>query len=163
MIDPFDVTKYDRTIPELEEFLLFCICVAGKQANKTAERLGNILEEYERGEVKSPFLVIQRLLFMKKLEDKLKEYGFGQYRKLTKALTQIARSGFDLRKCSVEDLETIHGVGPKTSRYFILHTRKDSKVACLDVHILGYLRGLGHEAPKTTPTGKKYLELEQIF
>jgi thermostable 8-oxoguanine DNA glycosylase len=33
----------------------------------------------------------------------------------------------------------------------------------LDVHILKYLRSQGFEAPKQTPSGKKYLELEKNF
>jgi thermostable 8-oxoguanine DNA glycosylase len=57
----------------------------------------------------------------------------------------------------------IHGIGPKTSRFFILWTRPHERYAALDVHILRWLRGLGHNAPRSTPNGRKYGELEKIF
>ena len=43
MIDPSDVTKYDRTEEELEEWLLFCIVAAGKTAKTQARLLENFL------------------------------------------------------------------------------------------------------------------------
>jgi hypothetical protein len=36
MVDPFAITKYDRSKSELEEMLLFCVLVAGKPARRTA-------------------------------------------------------------------------------------------------------------------------------
>jgi len=51
----------------------------------------------------------------------------------------------------------------KTSRCFILHSRKDSRYAGLDTHILKFLKGYGFKVPKATPAKKKYLELEQQF
>jgi thermostable 8-oxoguanine DNA glycosylase len=60
-------------------------------------------------------------------------------------------------------LEAITGVGPKTARFFILHTRPNQTMAVLDTHILKYLRDKGHTTQKVTPpAGKKYDELEQI-
>jgi hypothetical protein len=88
----------------------------------------------------------------------------GNYRKLSRALPELARSGLDLRRCSVADLEALYGVGPKTARYFILHTRPDARVAALDTHVLKYLSTLGHEVPKSTPSsGRRYAELEKAF
>lgn len=69
----------------------------------------------------------------------------------------------NLKSCSVDDLENIYGIGPKTARCFLIHSRPNMRFAGLDTHILKYLRGLGYEVPKTTPTGKKYKEIEQIF
>lgn len=69
-----------------------------------------------------------------------------------------------LRHASACDLEEIHGVGPKTARYFILHTRPKARVAALDTHILRYLRDrTDMEVPSSTPTGKRYTELEEAF
>ena len=51
----------------------------------------------------------------------------------------------------------------KTSRCFLIHSRKDVKYGGLDTHILKYMKSLGHDVPKSTPTGKKYLKLEEIF
>lgn len=75
-----------------------------------------------------------------------------------------ATFSLDLKTSGIERLEKIHGVGPKTSRFFILHTRKNAKVACLDTHILKYLGSLGHQVPRHTPQSKtRYKELENIF
>ena len=43
MIDPYNITKYDRTQNELEEFLLFCIVVAGKTAYIQSRKLDEFL------------------------------------------------------------------------------------------------------------------------
>jgi thermostable 8-oxoguanine DNA glycosylase len=44
----------------------------------------------------------------------------------------------------------------KTSRCFILHTRKNARVAGLDTHMLKFLRSKGHfDAPKSTPSNEK--------
>jgi len=43
MIDPSDVTKFDRTQAELEECLLFAIFVASKKATVQAQKLEQFL------------------------------------------------------------------------------------------------------------------------
>ena len=43
MIDPRKVTKFDRTLEELEEFMLFAIVVAGKNAFQQARKLEQFL------------------------------------------------------------------------------------------------------------------------
>jgi thermostable 8-oxoguanine DNA glycosylase len=63
----------------------------------------------------------------------------------------------------VEELEKIPGLGLKTSRFFLLHSRKDQQVAVLDTHILRWMRSRGWKAPKATPPLKKYKELEVAF
>jgi thermostable 8-oxoguanine DNA glycosylase len=60
-------------------------------------------------------------------------------------------------------LEQIYGIGPKTSRFFILWTRPNASFAALDRHILRWLREKGYQVSKTPPTGKRYCELENIF
>lgn len=58
---------------------------------------------------------------------------------------------------------TIRGVGEKTSRYFLLHSRRDcGRIAVLDTHILKYLRHLGHIVPKGLPKGAGYARLEAL-
>ena len=44
-----------------------------------------------------------------------------------------------------------------------MHTRPDEQYAALDVHILRWLRTKGYDAPKGTPTGERYRELELNF
>jgi thermostable 8-oxoguanine DNA glycosylase len=71
--------------------------------------------------------------------------------------------GINLQTCSPTELETIHGIGPKTARFFIIWTRPDARVAALDVHVLRWLKTLGYDAPSQTPSGKRYVELEIAF
>lgn len=63
----------------------------------------------------------------------------------------------------VKHLEVIKGIGIKTARFFAMHTRSHQQYACLDTHILRWLGMRGHDIPKTTPQGDKYLTLEKIF
>ena len=71
----------------------------------------------------------------------------------------------DLETCTLDDLLAIHGVGNKTARFFLLHTRQGCDYAVLDTHILAWMRDNGVEdAPNNTPTNsKKYKQLEKKF
>lgn len=149
-----------------EAFLLFCISVAGKRGKSTKVRIEKFLEPCTReGWDKSPFEYVRELIKGGKLRLMFKKFGFGQYTKLTKAFTQVIDAGLDLDKCKTRDLEKIHGIGPKTSRYYILRVRPNAKVAALDTHILHWLRDLGHEGiPKNTPQSMNtYWRIEAIF
>ncbi len=167
MIDPTKITDYDRTVPELEELLLFCIAVAGKNATTTAKNLETLLE-YGRGvahgtEV-TPFQAINCIDKYEELPEVMKSYGFGCYNLKARGFLEALNSKLNLKTCTVEDLEAIAGIGMKTARFFILHTRKDARIACLDTHVLQWLSYYtGYDVPKQTPTRKKYLELEQVF
>jgi thermostable 8-oxoguanine DNA glycosylase len=44
-----------------------------------------------------------------------------------------------------------------------MSSRKGVQHAALDTHILRWMRDKGVNAPKSTPTGKKYLTLEQQY
>lgn len=164
MIDPVRVTNFRRNSSELEEFLLFCISVAGKNATTTASILDKLLDyglEYCDG---TPFEIIKKLNNIENLPALMKSFGFGCYFHKSRSFLEAANSGLDLNKCSTNDLEKIYGIGMKTSRYFLLHSRQNAHVACLDTHILRWLsKHSGVKVPKQTPTGKKYQELEQIF
>ncbi len=158
MIDPTKITKYNRTRVELEELLLFCIAVSGKTAKTTARMLDELLK---RG-VGSPFEVVLQL--ESQLPMIMKEIGFGCQKMKARGFIEAAKSKLDLESCSASDLEKIHGVAFKTSRFFILHSRRNARIACLDRHVLSFLRDLGYDAPETTPTSAaKYRNLENIF
>lgn len=151
-----------------EAFLLFCIAVAGKNSRQTQGRVEAFLEPVvgapgERDT--SPFLYVRNLVEARRLLPELKRLGFGQYTKLVRAFTEAATSDVDLDRCRPADLEAIHGVGPKTSRYFIMRTRPRARVAALDTHILRWLRDAGHEGiPQSTPqSGPAYARVEKIF
>jgi hypothetical protein len=142
---------------ELQYRLLYSMVVAGKSA-KFAEAVMRRLFKYE-----PPFEAIRRWTRDGELEAQLKNARAGNYSKLARGFSEVAVSSINLRKCAPADLEKIHGIGPKTSRFFILWTRPGAVHAALDTHVLKWLRYLGHDAPKSTPTGEKYLALENVF
>lgn len=164
MIDPVRITNFNSSKAQLEEFLLFCIAVAGKNATRTAINLERLLE-YGRDFVSgSPFEIIKALNGKEDLAQLMKSFGFGCFNIKSKGMFEAACSGLDPATCSVDQLEALYGVGPKSARYFVLHTRRNAKVACLDTHVLKWLSYYtGYTIPTQTPTKKKYLELEQIF
>jgi len=53
MIDPYNITKYNRTDWELEEFALFCILVTGKRADYIAKQLYKMLYGVIYGSIKT--------------------------------------------------------------------------------------------------------------
>jgi thermostable 8-oxoguanine DNA glycosylase len=88
----------------------------------------------------------------------------GQYTRITNAFMQMANSGLDLRTCTVDELETVHGVGMKSARFFLMHTRPNQQFAVLDTHILKHLKEMGYDVPKRTPTvPSMYRKVEGYF
>lgn len=161
MIDPRDVTKFDRTQFELEEYWLFCIVAAGKTAITQARLLDEFLKVNQPHGAATPFQTLAALVRDDDLLNALKLSRLGQYNRIAKAFAQSL--ALDLKSATVADLEAISGVGPKTARFFILHTRPNQTMAVLDTHILKYLRDKGHTTQKVTPpAGKKYNELEAL-
>jgi thermostable 8-oxoguanine DNA glycosylase len=75
----------------------------------------------------------------------------------------LVNSKLNLRTCTVEDLESVYGIGSKTARCFIIHSRPDANCAGLDTHILKFLKSKGHDVPSSTPGRKQYKQLEQVF
>lgn len=150
---------YNRTSNELEEFLVFAICVAGKNADQTIKKVKAFFSPRGR---RSPFCYL-RSLGSAKLRLQMVKYRLGQYSRIHGALTGTLAAHLDLRTCGIQDLEAIHGIGPKTARFFIMFTRPNQRLACLDTHILTWMRNKGIPTPRTTPSGRKYIELEAKF
>ena len=152
MIDVHNIVKFDRTHDELIEFATFCVCVAGKSAKTVAAAINRLdMHELHR-------------LSEHRLAEKLRSVGIGCYNQKAKTLYQLYNSSLDLRTCSSDDLETIPGIGPKTSRFFLLYTRPNQDVAVLDTHILKFLREQGVKAPTQTPQNiKRYKKLEVAY
>ena len=159
MIDPDSITNYAYTKPKLEAFWLFCLVVAGKTARTQARLLEAFLDGLEGGG--TPFDRLTWAVIKDDLETHLRASKLGQYNRLSRAFRESL--SLDLRTCTLEQLETIHGVGPKTARLFLMHSRPGMRYAAIDTHILKLLREHGYDAPKATPTGKKYQELEEAF
>lgn len=163
MIDPTKITKFNRTQEELEELLLFCLIVAGKTASIQAGKLEDFLNPKPDKCVRfSPFELIEYFITQKMLLKQLQRVKMGQYNRLEKAFREVLK--LDVFNCTVQELESITGIGPKTARFFILHSRPSQQVAVLDTHVLKWLRDeLKLDAPKSTPSTKKYIELEMAF
>lgn len=163
MIDFMNLPNYRFNDRELEEFLIFSVCVANKTAKTIAPRVDWLCRQYEGFPLQGLAKYSQPQIC-----SLLKRSGIGCYALKSKALKAasnlICRGKLDLRNCTVEELEALHGIGLKTSRFFVLHTRRRAKHAILDTHLLKYLRAQGHEAPLVTPkSAKRYNELEGII
>lgn len=162
--DPTNCTIYNRSERELEEFLLFCIAVAGKNAQTTRRILQNFWSNIpERYHCNSPFGVLTYFCSPKRIAQYLKDSGMGCYNLKALSFFEIARSDIDLRNCTIEDLEKFPGIGKKTSRFFLLHSRPGQRLAVLDTHILKFMRDNGISTPLATPQGKLYTQLEERF
>lgn len=163
MIDASNITDYDLNYEELEGRIIFWILAAGKNGTRAADITNRMLSGWkEKRPELTPFEVIKKFKQDSVIE-LCKIYATGCYNTKGRSLYEIANSGLNLRTCSAEELEGIYGIGMKTARCFIIHSRKNVKMAGLDTHMLKYLRSLGYDAPKTTPSSKKiYNYFEQV-
>lgn len=167
MINPYDITKYSRTESELQELLMFCILVAGKtayiQAQKLEEFLNSIKLRLMLPDKISPFESIKSAEDHGILLQEIHKAKLGQYKKIYNAFTYLINNKINLFECGPIELEKIPGVGMKTSRFFIVHSRDVKFLAILDTHILKFLASIGYKVPKATPNKKQYYDLEQKF
>jgi|TARA_B110000438_G_scaffold236257_1_gene233269 thermostable 8-oxoguanine DNA glycosylase len=165
LINPKKITNFNRTKADLELFAIFAVCVAGKKSQQTADKVNNHFRDTQTPTKQlTPFETIKSLVNIKVFGAYLQMAKIGQYKRIYRALRDLAESGIDLKTCSVEDLEAIHGIGPKTSRFIIMHSRPNQRLATLDTHILRWMRDQGINTPKATPQSKKlYKELEDKF
>jgi len=163
MIDPTNITNYNLTDDELEEHLLFWVCAAGKNGTTAASCLERFLSGITYNNM-SPFEAIRNASFcFNNFPRIMKAAGIGCYTHKSRTFIELALSGLNLKTCTVKDLEKIYGIGMKTSRCFIIHSRKNAQHAGLDTHLLKHLRAKGiSDVPKQTPSSKKqYKRLEQ--
>ncbi len=158
MIDPYNITNYKRSKNELEEFLLFCIVVAGKtayiQARKLDEFLKSVNTRLMMPENINPFQTIKSAEQHGILFEEIKKAKLGQYKKIYSGFKYISEKEYNLNKMTPEILEKIPGVGMKTSRFFLLHSDifYTNKIAILDTHILKFIKeNIDERAPKSTP------------
>jgi len=163
-IDPTQVTNFNRDNFELQQFMLFCVLVAGKnskiQSKKLDEFLGN-------GNVNTPFCFMDGLRDMNALHIHMERCKLGQYNRLEKTFGKLLdawrKNPYFLRTIGVGELQDM--VGLKTSRFFLVHSRPSVRAAILDTHILAWMREECRiAAPKATPSSKNvYLALESLF
>ena len=158
-VDPKNITAFNRTDAELQAFWLFSLFVAGKNSDYASQRLSRLLLKARWNE-QNPFDYL-RELGETGIHNALVAAKIGQYGRLTKAVTQSL--SLDLRTATLQDLMNVYGCGPKTARFFLLHSRPQCECAVLDTHILAWMRSKGVGAPAATPSGEKYLFLERMF
>ena len=171
MIDPYNITNFNRTQEQLQEFLLFCIVVAGKtayiQAKKLQEFFDSVNVRLMMPDHVSPFQTVKSSNQHGILLEEIQKAKLGQYKKIYSAFKFIAENKYDLTTMKPGDLELIPGVGMKTSRFFLLHSNKTYKnnIAVLDTHILKFIKeNIDDRAPKSTPTiSVTYKYWEDVF
>ena len=173
MINPYQITNYNRRSSELEEFLLFCIVVAGKTAYIQAQKLEDFLVSVNKRlmmpENINPFQTLKSAEQHGILMEEILKAKLGQYKKIYSGFKYICSNQYDLNKMTPELLEKIPGVGMKTSRFFLLHSDAfyKEKIAILDTHILKFIKeNIDDKAPKSTPTIRvtyKYWEDRFLF
>ncbi len=149
----------DLSLWELQARLIYSVLVAGKSAKfaekKTLDLIGKRVDEL-------PFDIISDHIEFGALDEWLRELRTGSYTRLLKCFPALIE--LNPQTCTLRELEAVHGIGPKTARFFILWTRPDAVCAALDTHVLKWLKSLGYDAPKSTPpAGPKYEGLEQAF
>lgn len=162
MIDPLRITQYDRTQSDLEEFAIFTVLVAGKNSDSTARLVSRLLHNAPLDD-ETPIECLRRLDGLGSLHNYLVAHRVGQYGRILGALRGLFP--LDLRTCTLDDLLAVPGIGPKTARFFLLHTRRDCDCAVLDTHVLRWMREacMVSEAPRSTPPeGPVYRKLERL-
>ena len=168
MIDPNNVTKFDRSRADLEEFAIFSVLVAGKTAKTISVCLSRFLAISKampiHGKFATPFEYVREFSRLE-LPSIFKGCGIGCYTNKAYAVFDLASAGLDLKTCTPQALEKIKGIGPKTSRFFILHSRPNQRYAVLDRHILRWMREEHNIpfVPENTPTKHQYERLEKQF
>jgi endonuclease III len=153
-VTPERITDFHRTDSELQSFLIFAVAVAGKNADSVAPKVNRMLKDWKT----EPFTFLRT--YRRDIDTIMREYRMGPYdQRMIPAMNGII--DLDLHTCTIADLEAIKGIGPKTSRFFMLHSRPDQELIVLDIHILRYLkRRFRMKVPKSTPSGKRYLAIE---
>lgn len=165
MVYANDITNFNCTDAQLEERLLFWMLVAGKQAEQQAQKLEAFLFELWGvyiGRGLLPFHLVHCADRDGVLVAYMRKHGLGKYTVLERGFREVVK--LDPRTCTLEQLEAVPGIGPKTARCFLLHSRPNQRLAGLDTHLLKWLASRGYDVPKTTPpAGKKYRMLEGLF
>lgn len=165
MINPAEVTNYNRTQYELEEFILFCINVAGKKSAIEAPKLEVFIERAKDITKEStPFNCIRKLIKLGRLNEIMHWAKLSPYAQRYNSYVAVAKIK-DLQSVTLNRLLQVPGIGLKTARFFLSHSREDFDEPMLDTHILRFLRDQGYvDAPKSTPTNENtYHYFANIF
>lgn len=162
-VDPTAIPKR-MSREQLEWWILFGICVAGKGAKQTETKVKALLDalHFKYGK-RSPFELVRCAVNNLTLLKELEAVKMGQYRRIVNAFASAINLKLD--RISVEALEEVPGIGPKTARMIMLYYDPKANCVPLDTHILKWLRAQGVKGvPKSTPSaGREYNRLESLF
>jgi thermostable 8-oxoguanine DNA glycosylase len=175
MIDPKKVTDYKRNKFQLQEWLLYGICVAGKKSEIETVKLdkflqGCVLQSNDHRE--TPFNLIRELLktpsviFCDGLMEELSKNKIAPYKQRYNSFVDaVTLLPDDLSEVTIDDLQKVRGIKTKTSRFFLTHSREDFDEPVLDRHINKFLRDEGHKnIPIDTPQNPRvYARVAQLF
>jgi thermostable 8-oxoguanine DNA glycosylase len=146
---------------------MFAILVAGKGAEQQAKKLDAFLSFKKKLGLPDDTTPFEFLEYISKgfwLRNTMHLHKLGQYKRLESAFKGILQFKGRLKNVTIDELESIKGIGSKTARFFVLHSRPNVEVAVLDTHILKWLSIVTRIGmPKSTPPKKKYKEIEQLF
>lgn len=134
------LVPYPPTQADLEEFVVFAVAVAGKNAASTRKAMEGLKYRLLAwGADKGLLYAIHNLAVTfkeaslageeKHLARLAKDSGFGCYNQRAKSWIELAdrvwgkKPRLDLFTCTVEELEEVWGIGKKTSRFFIVYSR----------------------------------------
>ena len=165
MIDPTRTTNYQATDQDLQEMIVFWILAAGKSGVLAARIAAHIRTLAETAGLSIFKWVLEREKGY--LRRCLRLRGMGCWTSKSETIDEIAwhcdDGILDLRLSSHEDLQRVRGIGPKTARCFVLHSRRNAKCIGLDTHMLFYLQLKGYEVPHHTPSNEaEYRRIEQF-
>ena len=155
-INPLAVTNFDRTQHGLEYFWFYAVICAGKQSEWASRTTVEVFDN------KPPYArPLNWLSDGRRLRRVLESNSVGQYNRIGQCVKESA--DVDLGTVTVQELRDLHGVGPKTARFFVLHSQEDADCVPLDTHILQWLKLHNtRKVPKDTPSNKKeYHRLER--
>jgi len=153
MINPAEVTNYNRTQYQLQEFILFGINVAGKKSSIEAPKLEVFIERAKNITKETlPFNCIRKLIELGRLQEIMHWAKLSPYKQRYNSYVAVSKIQ-DLQTVTLNKLLEVAGIGLKTARFFLSHSREDFDEPMLDTHILRYLRDQGYkDAPKSTPS-----------
>ena len=170
MINPKKVTDYNRNESQLQEWLLYCICVAGKKSEIESPKVRKFILDKRFGFGLKPFELIRKLLSVSSVEmDGLKQhlhkYKIAPYtQRYNSFVDAVTLLPDNLSEVTIDDLQKVRGISTKTSRFFLTHSREDFDEPVLDTHILRYLKDVGYDVPDSTPQNPSvYAKISAIF
>ncbi len=170
MINPKKVTDYNRNQWQLQEWLLYCVCVAGKKSEIESPKVRKFCLDPRFGFGLLPFEFIRKSLGVSSCEhdglmQALKKHKIAPYQQRYNSFKDIVTLlPDDLSKVTIDDLQEVRGISTKTSRFFLTHSREDFDEPILDTHILRYLKDVGYDVPDSTPQNPSvYAKVAGIF